>query len=224
MPRPGRTARPDRPRQRAARPRLYAGQPAAAHRAHPRGPAADRADRQRPPALRPGRRGRMERGRPEPGDRVVGEHGPGLCPQEGVKRRRRARAAAAVRCRAARVHQVVVNLLMNAIDACLRRRHGHAPHAAGARRRRRPDRGRRHRLRHRPGDPRADLRPVLHHQADRRGDRAGPLDQLRDRPGAPRDDRRPVDPGDRVVLHGPDSPAGAASRAAPAGTGGPEAG
>ena len=34
-----------------------------------------------------------------------------------------------------------------------------------------------------------DLRPVLHHQARRQGDGAGPLDQLRDRQGPRRDDR-----------------------------------
>ena len=84
-----------------------------------------------------------------------------------------------------------------------RRRHGHDPHAGRARRPGSSHRGRRHRLRHGAGDPRTDLRPVLHHQAHRRGDRARSFDQLRDRPGAPWNDRRSIDSGRRILLHHP---------------------
>ena len=129
--------------------------------------------------------------------------------------RHRARAAAAASAAAGRrIHQVVVNLLMNAIDACPPEDTVTIRTASRARGRGRADRGRRHRLRHRAGDPRADLRPVLHHQADRRGDRPGAFDQLRNRPGAPRNDRRPIHPGAGELLHRPAAP-GTRARASP---------
>ena len=207
---PCRIERPDRRGQPAARPRLYAGQHAAADRANPRRPAPDRADRERPPALRQGRRGGMERGRLEPRDRVIGEHGPGIRPQEGCSPGYRARAGAAASMSRGQDSPGRRQSAHERHRRLRRRRHGHDPHAGRARGPGSSDRGRRHRLRHGAGDPRADLRSVLHHQGHRRGNRAGPFDQLRDRPGAPRDDRRPVDSGRRILLH---DPAATASRA-----------
>ena len=48
-------------------------------------------------------------------------------------------------------------------------------------------------LRHRPGHPRQDLRPVLHDEAGRQGNRPGAVDQLRHRPVAWRADRGRLD-------------------------------
>ena len=75
----------------------------------------------------------------------------------------------------------IVNLLMNAIDACKPEDTVTIRTRAEPETERRAHRSRRYRLRHRSGDPRTDLRPVLHHQADRRGDRPRALDQLRHR-------------------------------------------
>ena len=84
-----------------------------------------------------------------------------------------------VTCRAARINQVVMNLLSNAIDACVPggkvtvrtgAENGHVfidviDDGTGI-------------------DPLIRERifdPILHHQADRQGNRPGSLDQLRDR-------------------------------------------
>ncbi len=114
-------------------------------------------------------------------------------------------AMPAIRCRAARIHQVVVNLLTNAIDACaddggvvtvLTKTE---PEVDGC-----PDRHPGQRLRDRAGDPRTDLRSVLHHQAPRSRHGTGTLHQLRDHPGARRPDRGPVRAREGLLFH--DSP------------------
>ena len=105
-----------------------------------------------------------------------------------------------VRCRGARVHQVVVNLLMNAIDACkaegtvtVRTR----PETEG--------------IRIEVADTGCGIEPEIRERifdpffttkTDRRGDRTGALDQLRNRPGAPRNHRRSIRSRGRVLLHG----------------------
>ncbi len=60
----------------------------------------------------------------------------------------------------------------------------------------------RHGRRHPQRTPGADLRPVLHDQADRPGHRARAVDHVRHRPGARRDDRvrQPVGQGTRFTL------------------------
>ena len=158
-----------------------------------RGPEADPADRQGPPRLRPARRGRPQRGRPERRDRVDRQHHPRpRHASSGSSSSSTSRPLPPVTCYPAKINQVVMNLLANAIDACARGGHGHRPHPA-------PSDGDGVEIEvvdngcgHRPGDPRPDLRPVLHHQAGRPGDRPGPVDQLRDRPGPRRHDRRRV--------------------------------
>ena len=182
----------------AARRGLLHGEPAPDHRSHARGAAADRAHRQGPPALRAGQRRRMERGGPQSRHRVLGEHGPGLRPQA----RRHGRDGPEPIAHDPLPRREAPSGGRQLADECHRRLpargQGHDPHTDGSRGGRDPVRSGRYRLRHRSGHPRADLRPLLHHQADRRGDRPGPLDQLWDRPGARRDDRGRVVSGPAV--------------------------
>jgi len=77
----------------------------------------------------------------------------------------------------AQIHQVVLNLGLNAIRACAARRRPADHPGRGDRSRTDPAGGAhraRHRLRHGRRPAGADLRAVLHHQADRRRHRAGP--------------------------------------------------
>jgi signal transduction histidine kinase len=92
-----------------------------------------------------------------------------------------------VTCHLAKINQVILNLIADAIDACPEGGRGHGPHPGGQRSRR--DRGPGHGGRGRSGDPRARLRSLLHDQAGGRGDGARPQHQLRDRSGARRTDR-----------------------------------
>ena len=94
-----------------------------------------------------------------------------------------------VTCNLAKVNQVVMNLITNAIDACgpngqvtIRTRRGPGRH--------RTNRSLRHRQRHRPRDPTADFRSLFHHQAARPGNGPGPEHQLRNHQGSRRNDRR----------------------------------
>ena len=73
---------------------------------------------------------------------------------------------------ASELNQVWTNLIDNAAQAMHGGGDPHHPHRA--RRRQRARRDRRHRTRHTEGDPGADLRAVLQHQAGRRGHRARP--------------------------------------------------
>ena len=90
--------------------------------------------------------------------------------------------------------QVIINLAVNARDAMPQRRQAHLAHVERARRgqrsfpgqrdaarRIRAGRSRGYRHRHRAGDHRQDLRPVLHHQGHRQGHRPRALDRLRHR-------------------------------------------
>ena len=109
-----------------------------------------------------------------------------------------------IRCRAARIHQVIVNLLTNAIDACAEETgvvtvHTETePEALGVR----IDHSGQ-RLRDRRGDPRAHLRPVLHDQAARSGNRTGSEYQLRHHRRTQRPDRGAVQPRRGLMLHHP---------------------
>ncbi len=107
-----------------------------------------------------------------------------------------------ISCYPAKINQVLLNLVTNAIDACDSRRYGDREYAPGRSRRGHPG-GRRHRSRHRPLDPGPDLRPVLHDQADRPGDRAGTGDQLRNCRGTRRHHRGRVGIGARLLFCGP---------------------
>ncbi len=93
-----------------------------------------------------------------------------------------------VHCFAAKINQVVLNLLSNAIDAC--------EPGGSVTVRTRPEGSHHVRIEVKDDgcgiDPEVrepDLRPVLHHQTDRPGNGPGPLDQLRDHPGPRRDHR-----------------------------------
>ena len=111
-----------------------------------------------------------------------------------------------VTCYPAKINQVVMNLLANA-DRRLQPRRARSrsappPADGGGVRIEVADTGRGHR----PGDPRPDLRPVLHHQAARAGDGPGPEHQLRDRPGPRRHDRGRVRARPRDPVHRPPPP------------------
>ncbi len=101
-----------------------------------------------------------------------------------------------VTCFPAKVNQVVMNLLTNAIDATpangqvtLRTRANDADSV----RIEVTDTGQRDR----PGDPRADFRSLFHDQAAGTGHRAGAEHQLWNRPRSQRDDRSPERAGQR---------------------------
>ena len=104
-----------------------------------------------------------------------------------------------VTCHAARINQVVMNLLSNAIDACAPG--GTVTVKTGAEdgqvRIDVIDNG--HGIN--PKILRADLRSLLHHQADRQGDRPGTLDQLRHRSRPRRHDRRRFHARRRLAVH-----------------------
>ena len=115
-----------------------------------------------------------------------------------------------VTCYAAKINQVVLNLVANAIDA--------SPPGSLVTVRSRPaaegvqiDVDRRG-LRHRPGHSRQDLRPLLHHQAGRQGNRPGPVDQLWHRPLARRAHRARFVPRQGLAVHDPSAAQGTARR------------
>ena len=116
---------------------------------------------------------------------------------------------------AAELNQVWTNLIDNAVSAMGGHGRAHRAHRAGPRQA--AGRVRRHRA-GRPGrDPVAYLRAVLHHQAGRRGHRAGARHFLADRrQEAPRGDQRFLVPGRHEVpgLAAPDGP-GAGQRPGP---------
>ena len=164
-----------------------------------RGPEADPADRQGPPRLRPARRGRPQRGRPQRGHRVDRQRSSRATP-----RRRRSQLEhrpgplPRVTCYAAKINQVVMNLLANAIDACADGGHGRpsgprAEDGDGVR----IDvldngRGIDPAIRDRIFDPFFTTKPIGE------GTGPGPVDQLRDRPGPRRHDRGRLRPRARA--------------------------
>ena len=171
---------------------------------------ADPADRPGAPRLRSDRRERAQGSRPERRDRQHGrDHAP-LAIQQQVALEMDLDTLPPVTCYAAKINQVVLNLVANAIDASppgglvtVRSR----PAAGGG-----PDRRDRRGLRHRPGHPRQDLRPLLHHQTGRQGNRPGPVDQLWHRPLARRADRARFVPRQGLAIHDPSAAQGTARR------------
>ena len=113
-------------------------------------------------------------------------------------------------CSPGKLNQVLLNILMNAIQAVELGGDDHGRTRPEPAARRGPVRHLRRRPRHPRVDPRADLRPVLHDQAAGPWHRPGPLDQLHDRPGARRPHRCRVGgrPGHHLRRPGPGPPAG----------------
>ncbi len=112
-----------------------------------------------------------------------------------------------IACAPSQINQVLLNLLTNAAQAMER----FVPHPAEELGRRAPGvplrAGQRQGHAHR--GPRADLRPVLHHQAGGAGHRARPVDQLQDHPATWRDHPRGLRTGPRNPLpHQPAARAG----------------